>query len=120
MVVIESIHLMVDQYHPYFQTNLQLENGSAVVDYMLEDQKLLIDKVKTDGNGNPIMVQDPKEGEIPLMETVPLDKEVKGLLRIEFILDTFNGAVASRVVLLPEDVERVLGYNINTSINKEA
>ena len=65
------------------------------------------------------MIQDPEEGEISLIETVPFDKEVKGLLRMDFVLDLSVGSVSSAVLLLPEGVKEVLGYNISASmINK--
>lgn len=119
MVVVERIHLRVGDQNPYFQVSHQLERDGNIVDCYLENYKLYIDRVKTDEHGNPIMIQDLEEGEIPLMETVPFDKEVKGLLRMDFVLDTSDGTVSSAVLLLPEGVEKVLGYNISASmINK--
>ena len=119
MVVVERIHLRVGDQNPYFQVNRQLERDGNIVDCYLENYKLYIERVKTDEHDNPIMVQDPEEGEIPLMETVLFDKEVKGLLRMDFVLDTSVGTVSSAVLLLPEGVDEVLGYNISASmINK--
>lgn len=120
MVVVERIHLRVGDQNPYFQVNHQLERDGNIVDCYLENYKLYIERVKTDESGNPIMVQDPEEGEIPLIETVPFDKEVKGLLRMDFVLDTSDGTVSSALLLLPEGVEKVLGYSISASITNYA
>lgn len=116
MVVVERIHLKVGDQNPYFQVNQHLNHDSVIVDYQMEDHKLFIDIVKADENDEPIMIQDPEEGEIPLIETVPFDKEVKGLLRMDFVLDVSDGTVSSAVLLLPEGVDEVRGYNISASI----
>lgn len=116
MVIVERIHLKVGDQNLYFQVNQRLNHDNGVMDFQLEDHKLFIDKIKTDKDGNPIMIQDPEEGEIPLIETVPFDKEVKGLLRMDFVLDLSDGAVSSAVLLLPEGVDEVRGYNISASI----
>lgn len=120
MVIVERIHLKVGDQNPYFQVNRRLKHDNGIMDFQLEDHKLFIDKIKVDKGGNPIMIQDPEEGEIPLIETVPFDKEVKGLLKMDFVLDLSVGAVSSAVLLLPEGVKEVLGYNISTSMINEA
>lgn len=120
MVIVERIHLKVGDQNPYFQVNRRLNQDNGIMDFQLEDHKLFIDRIKTDKDGNPIMIQDPEEDEIPLIETAPFDKEVKGLLRMDFVLDLSVGAVSSAVLLLPEGVKEVLGYNISTTMTNKA
>ena len=119
MVTLDKIHLKIANQNPYFHVDRQLEHGSNIVDCQLKYHELFIDKAKTDENCEPIMVLDPEEGEIPLIETVPFDKGVKGLLRMDFVLDTSGGTVAPAVLLLPEDVEKVLGFSIRSSTTNQ-
>lgn len=120
MVTVERIHLSIGGRQPYFKLNQTLKDGGNYLNFQLEDYELLVDEMKLDDNGNVIMVQDPEEGEIPLIETKPFDKEVKGVLTIDFIFVQRNNSISPAILRVPEGVEEVLGYKISATINNNA
>lgn len=117
MVVVNKIYLHVGESFPYFNSQLQLVQSTTTVSYQMEDHKLFIDRIKTGEDGNPIMVESPTEEESCfLMEAVPFDKEVKGILKMDFCLDMAKGTVSSEVLEHPKGTDGVAGYNVTTSI----
>lgn len=112
MVTVDRIHLKVGDFNPWFVVETLLEHGSNHVDWDLEEQILFIDRIKISETDQPVMFPT-EDGEVPLIETVPFDKEVKGLLRMDFVLNTLDGNVSSAVLLLPEGVDGVLGSTIS-------
>lgn len=120
MVILDSIHLSINGQQPYFKINQTLKGGENRLNLQLEDYELLVDEVKLDDSGNVIMVQDPQEGEIPLIETKHFDKEVKGMLTMDFKFAQNNGNISTNVISVPKGVDGVLGYKINATINNNA
>lgn len=114
MVTVDRIHFKVGELNPYLKTNIPLNHEGNLLEWNLEEHLLYIDRIKISEIGQPVMVPT-EDGDVPLIETVPFDREVKGLLRMDFVLDVSNGAVSSAILLLPEGVEKVLGYNISAS-----
>lgn len=118
MVTVDRIHLKVGDLNPWFVVEVLLEHGSNHLDWNLEEHTLYIDRIKISETGQPVMVST-EDGEVPLIETMPFDKEVKGLLRMDFVLDASDRTVSSAVLLLPEGVDRVLGSDISTALTNQ-